>query len=70
MDDAHDRTEFRISGFPKCFIKAFAIETGILRYLTHAARAGDETERVTDKIGVAEFERSRYVGNLTLFVSR
>ena len=45
-DDAHDRAESGIAGFPKRLIGTLAVQAGIPRNLSHAACARDEAKRV------------------------
>jgi hypothetical protein len=66
-DDAHDRAEFGIAALSKSLVKALSVQARSLCNLAHATCTSDETKCVTYKIGVAGFERRRYVGNLTLF---
>jgi plasmid stabilization system protein ParE len=66
-NNAHDRTEFGITGLPQRLVEALAIQAGLLRNPTHAACTCNKAKRVTYEIRVTGFERRRNIGNLALF---
>src|SRR5262249_43137675 len=66
-NDAHDRTEFGITGLPERLIEALAVQPGILCDLSHATCTGNETKRIAHEIRIASLERCRDIRNLTFF---
>jgi hypothetical protein len=66
-NDAHDGAEFGISSLPQRLVEAFAIQAGLLRNTSHAARACNKAKHVAHEIRVTGFKRCRNVGNLPLF---